>query len=101
MIRNVIQGRSDRILFFAWLVGPNTEQGQNWQDDAAEDITHYANQKIGDGVFAKAVKEEVEGICDRVVKSAKRKHDDGEHNADRGRKLFTRSIIDSPDGQGD
>ena len=44
---------------------------------------------------------EIQGVSNRVIKTAESKYDDREHNADGGGQFFPRRIIYRADGKGD
>ena len=53
------------------------------ENATADDIAEYAHQQISNRLPRKAEEENVQGVCYRVVKTAKCKYDDGEHYANR------------------
>ena len=64
-------------------VRPSTEDGQDGKDYTTDDIAQNAHQKVANR-FPRETKEvDVQGVCNRVVKTAEGKHDDGEHYANR------------------
>ena len=65
-------------------IRPSAEDGQDRQDYTAYDITQNTHHKIADCFPRETKEEDVQGVCNRVVKTAKRKHDDGEHDTARG-----------------
>ena len=70
---------------YAGGVRPSTEDGQDGKDNAADDIAQDAHQKGANRLPRETEEEDVQGVRNRVVKTAERKHDDGEHNANRRR----------------
>ena len=95
-----------QILFFVLfrvvfrLVRPSAEQRQNRQDYTAQDVAQNANQKIHDRLERETDKVEIQGVCNRVVKTAESKHDNREHNADGGGQTFSGGIFYCADRKG-
>ena len=60
-----------------------------------EDIYSAREQRNDDAkqlIAAKAVEEKIKGVCNRVVKTAEGKHDDGEHYANGGGQALARCV---------
>ena len=72
------------------------------KDYAADDISKDAYQFIADHLPSKrTAKIEIEHVGNRVVKSAKSKHNDREGNAEGGVQALTGGILYRPNGKGD
>lgn len=85
-------------LFCVRFVRPDAKERQDGQDDAAQDIADYANEKIENGFPRKTEKEEIQSVCHRMVESAESEDYDGEHDPYGGRQFFTGRIVDGADG---
>ena len=66
--------------FFVGCIRPSAEDGQDRQDNAADDVAQNTHHKIADCFPRETKEEDVQGVCNRVVKTAKSKYNDREHN---------------------